>query len=72
MPVYLFHLCRRDGSSPAFEAFEIASEADVLARAKRMLDQHASCDHVDVWQEDDFIMRLDRETSIARQGSATR
>ena len=52
MPIYTFYPCRTDGSSPTFEAFDLAGDDEVLGRANLMLDEHDSCAFVTVWQGD--------------------
>lgn len=65
MVLYVFHICRADGSSPTFEAFDLDSEEAVIRRANSLLQQHLSCDHVDAWRDDEFILRLDRKAQPA-------
>ena len=56
MPMYMFHLFRADGGSTAFEAHELADEADAAVRAAKLLDDHPSCARVSVWQGDHPIL----------------
>jgi hypothetical protein len=50
MPVFTFYICKRDGSSTSFEAFELESDRDTPDRATAMLAEHLSCAFVSVWQ----------------------
>jgi hypothetical protein len=67
MPLYVFQLYRSDGVSPALVVHDLALDEEVLLRAKAVLDQHRTCDHVSVWRDNDFVLRLDRN-----QGGASR
>ena len=52
MPIYTFYPCRADGSSTTFEAFELDGDEEARVRASLLLEQHASCAYVTVWQGD--------------------
>lgn len=66
MPMYTFHLCNADGRSPSFEAFELPTDGDVFAQAERLLVEHRSCDHVDVWESERPLLSLHRDQPIFR------
>lgn len=50
MPLFTFYPRRPDGSATAFEALELSDDDAALARARRVLDDHASAADVAVWQ----------------------
>jgi len=60
MPIYTFYPCQADGSSPTFEAFDLAGDDEALTRASLMLDEHHSCAFVTVWQGDREVLTLPR------------
>lgn len=66
MPMYTFHLCRADGGSPSFEAFELRDDGAIFAHAERLLEQHQSCDHVEVWENERAVLALHREQPVFR------
>lgn len=66
MPMYTFHLCGPDGRSPSFEAFELPSGHDIFLSAERLLGEHESCDHVEVWQGERAVLALHRDQPVFR------
>lgn len=66
MPMYTFHLCRADGGSPSFEAFDLPGDPETFTRAEAMLDQHPTCDYVEVWQDERAVLALHREQPVFR------
>lgn len=66
MPMYTFHLCKPQGLSTSFEAFELADDAAAFAKAGELLDHHASCEHVDVRADDRSVVARHREQPIIR------
>ena len=66
MPMYTFHLCDADGRSPSFEAFELPRDGAIFAHAERLLGQHQSCDHVEVWENERAVLALHREQPVFR------
>ena len=66
MPMYTFHL-RTLGEAPVgFEAIELAHDAASFAKAGDLLDEHLSCDHVEVWDGDRPVVARHREQPIIR------
>jgi len=49
MPLYTFYPCRADGTSTTFEVYDLVDDDAALARAKRVAQDHLSCDSVAVW-----------------------
>jgi hypothetical protein len=47
--IYTFYPCRKDGSSIAFDAAELADDAAAQAYALTMLTRHASAVEVVIW-----------------------
>lgn len=66
MAMYTFHICRADGGSPSFEAFDLPGDREVFTRAEAMLDQHPTCDHVEVWQDERAVLALHRDQPVFR------
>ncbi|HEY3948561.1 hypothetical protein [Phenylobacterium sp.] len=66
MSMYTFHLCNQDGGSPSFEAFELPDDGATFIKAGNLLDQHLSCDHVEVWQDARAVLALHREQPVIR------
>jgi hypothetical protein len=60
MPVFTFYICKRDGSSASFEAFELESDKDAPDRATAMLAEHLSCAFVSVWQGERRVLTQQR------------
>jgi len=48
--MYTFYCCRPDGDAPSFEAHELASDEAAAREAARLIEQHASCSHVIVFE----------------------
>jgi hypothetical protein len=66
MPMYTFHL-RTPGEAPVgLEAFELAHDAAAFAKAAELLDEHLSCDHVEIWDGDRAVLSLYREQPVIR------
>jgi hypothetical protein len=66
MPLYTFHLRRLDGEPITFEAWELMCDGETFAKASKLLDEHLSCDHVDVWYADRPVVALHREQPVIR------
>lgn len=66
MPIYTFHLCNRHGLSSSFEAFDLPHDAAAFAKAGDLLDQHLTCDHVDVRQGERPVVARHRDQPIIR------
>ena len=66
MPMYIFHLCNRDGVSPAFESFELENDAATFAKAGDLLAEHRSCDHVEIFEGDRPVVARHRDQPIIR------
>ena len=66
MTVYTFHFCRIDGGSSSFEAFDLASDGATIAKADRLLAEHLSCDHVEVWDGQRAVVARHREQPSLR------
>jgi hypothetical protein len=60
MAMYVFHLFRADGGSTAFEAHELEGEAEVVAQANRLLEDHPSSVRVAVWEDERQVLEWPR------------
>ena len=60
MRIYTFYFCRADGAAPSFEVYELADDAAAGACARRLLDEHPSCSHVLVCQDERDVLTLRR------------
>lgn len=61
MTLYTFHMCDADGFSACFEAHEAPYDSAAYPVAGRLLDAHASADHVAVWDGERPVFRRDRK-----------
>ena len=66
MPMYTFQLRRSDGGSTGFEAFQMTNDGETFAKAGQLLDEHGSCDHVEVWEADRAVLARYREQPVIR------
>ena len=66
MPMYTFHLRRPNEAPAGFESFDAASDAEAFQAAGYLLDDHLSCDHVEVWDGDRAVVARHREQPIIR------
>lgn len=66
MPMYTFQLRRPDGASTGFEAFQMANDGETFAKAGQLLDEHPTCDHVEVWEADRAVLARYREQPVIR------
>jgi hypothetical protein len=65
MPLFTFYPCRSDGMAVAFETFELAGDDAALARAERVLADHASAVQVVVWQGERRVGAVARDPQPA-------
>ena len=61
--LFTFYPCRPDGSSTAFETFELGDDNDALSRARQVLDEHASSVEVVIWQGERRVGAVARTTA---------
>jgi hypothetical protein len=66
MPLYTFNLCRPDGVATTFEARELPRVRDVFAVTDELLNQHLSCDYVEVWDGDRPLLERHRFQPVLR------
>jgi hypothetical protein len=66
MPIYIFHLCRRSGVSFTFETRVLANDSESFTCAGLLLDEHLSCDHVDVFEGDRPVVARHRLQPVIR------
>jgi hypothetical protein len=59
---YTFHCRRSDGSPVSLEAESFDDDASALAWSFKVIAAHASCDHVEVYQDDRMVGVSRRET----------
>jgi hypothetical protein len=64
--MYTFHFCDSKGVSSSFEAFELDHDAAAFTKAGELLDQHQSCDHVDVREGERSVIARHRDQPIIR------
>lgn len=65
MPLFTFYPFRSDGSSTAFETFELPDDDRALARARQVLREHASSVEVVIWQGERKVGAVARTTASA-------
>jgi hypothetical protein len=61
MSLFTFYPCRADGSSTAFESFELANTAAAMVRARRVLEEHASAVRVVIWKDERRVGVVERQ-----------
>jgi PAS domain S-box-containing protein len=61
--MYTFYCCRPDGAAPTLEAHELASDTAAAEQADRLLEQHASCSHVLVYEGERDVLTTRREAA---------
>lgn len=66
MATYTFLLFRSDGNSNALDSVVLDHDAATFAKAGQLLDEHASCDYVEVWEADRAVVARHREQPIIR------
>ena len=66
MPTYTFLLFDGDDTAISLDAIELSDDGATLARASALLEDHRSCTHVEVWDEDRAVMVRHREQPVAR------
>lgn len=60
MRIYQFHFFDRSGRRPALDFADCHHDDEAARLAFRQLQQHASCEGVEVFEEDRLVMRLER------------
>lgn len=60
MRIYQFHFFDRRGRRPALDFADCRHDGDAARLAFGQLQQHASCDGVEVFEDDRLVMRLER------------
>lgn len=71
MPIYTLYPYRADGSALTFLALDVADVTAASAPARRLLQEHASADCVEVWCDESLVLTLRREASISESEMAT-
>ena len=66
MPMYTFNLCDACGIAAAFEAIELDDDGQAFAKAGDLLEEHRTCDHVEVWREDHGVVARYRQQPVIR------
>jgi hypothetical protein len=61
MSLFTFYPCRADGSSTAFESFELPNAAAAMVRARRVLEEHASAVQVVIWSSERRVGVVERQ-----------
>ena len=69
MAIYTFYPCQTDGSAASFEAFDMADETGLAARAAMLLAEHPTCAYVNVWCADRKVLQLGREAARQMSGA---
>jgi hypothetical protein len=66
MAIYRFHLCRPDGIATSFEVCELADDKQLLGKAGQLLEEHMSCDYVEVWRGERPVLARYRFQPVIR------
>lgn len=65
MPLFTHYPCRPDGSYLVFESWEDPDDEAALARARRVLADHASAIEVVIWQGERRVGAIGRVSDPA-------
>ena len=60
MRIYQFHFFDRQGRRPALDFADCRHDAEAARIAFGQLQQHASCEGVEVFEDQRLVMRLER------------
>jgi hypothetical protein len=71
MPTYTFLLFRRDDAAISLDAVGLDHDEATLAWSGKLLEDHLSCDYVEVWDGDRAVVARHREPPIIRPVSAS-
>ena len=63
MRIYQFHFFDRGGRRPALDFADCRHDGDAARIAFGQLQQHASCDGVEVFEDERLVMRLERSAA---------
>jgi hypothetical protein len=64
--LYTFHLYGIDGAPLSLEAADLDGDGDTFGRAGRLLEEHLSCDHVEVWDGERAVLARHRFQPVIR------
>lgn len=70
MRIYQFHFFDGRGRRPALDFADCRHDGDAARLAFSQLQQHASCEGVEVFEDDRLVMRLERGVGMATDPSA--
>jgi hypothetical protein len=70
MAMYTFQMRTLDREPLSLALGEFANDGETFAEAGRMLDEHITCDHVEVWAGDRAVVARYREQPIIRPVAA--
>ena len=68
MRIYQFHFFDRGGRRPALDFADCRHDGDAARIAFGQLQQHASCDGVEVFEDERLVMRLERGAIVPDLG----
>ena len=66
MPTYTFLLFQPDGGANSLDAVTLDDDGATLVWAGKLLDEHLSCECVEVWEADRAVVARHREQPIIR------
>jgi hypothetical protein len=66
MPLYTFNLCKADSRSVTFEFHDLPTDRDAFELAGKLLDEHFSSDHVEVWDDERPVAGRHRVQPVIR------
>jgi hypothetical protein len=64
--LYTFHLYGIEGAPLSLEAADLDGDGDTFTRAGRLLEEHLSCDHIEVWDGERAVLALHRFQPVIR------
>jgi hypothetical protein len=66
MALYTFHLRRSDETATALDIVDLSHDAAAFQRAGRLLDEHQTCDRVEIWDGERPVVARHRDEPIIR------
>ena len=71
MLLYTFDCRRPDGSPICLEVHELTSDEGAVALARKLLTEHVTCSHIEVFGDDRFVRAVTREPCLSQMPQMT-
>jgi hypothetical protein len=66
MPFYTFHIFRENCAPTALDMVELPDDGATFLRSGELLDEHPTCDYVEVWDGERAVVARYRDQPIIR------